>query len=47
MHPTATKLDYAIAFLTVSAIALLASPFCALLPRNAGEAMSGHHEAKA
>jgi EmrB/QacA subfamily drug resistance transporter len=46
-HPTATKLDYAIAFLTVSAIALLASPFCALLPRNAGEAMSGHHEAKA
>ena len=46
-HPTATKLDYAIAFLTVSTIALLASPLCASLPRNAGEAMSGHHEAGA
>ena len=43
-HPTAIKADYALAFITVSTIALLASPFCARLSRNAGEAMSGHHE---
>jgi EmrB/QacA subfamily drug resistance transporter len=46
-HPATTKLDFAIAFITVSAIALLASPFCLRLPRNAGASMSGHHEAEA
>jgi EmrB/QacA subfamily drug resistance transporter len=45
-HATATKFDYALAFITVSTIGLLASPFCARLPRNAGEAMSGHHAAE-
>src|ERR1700691_5941939 len=37
-HASATKPDYAIAFITVSAIGLLASPFCIRLPRNTGEA---------
>jgi EmrB/QacA subfamily drug resistance transporter len=46
-HATATKMDYALAFIVVSIIGLLASPFCIRLPRNAGEAMSGHHDAGA
>ena len=44
-HATATKPDYAIAFLTVSTIGLLASPFCTRLPANAGASMSGHRGA--
>lgn len=44
-HPNPTKPDYALAFLTVSAIGLLASPLCAKLPANAGAAMSGHTSA--
>jgi EmrB/QacA subfamily drug resistance transporter len=42
-HPTALKSDYALAFIVISAIAMLAVPLCARLPDNAGEALSGHH----
>jgi hypothetical protein len=42
-HPTALKSDYALAFIIVSAVAMLAVPLCARLPANAGEALSGHH----
>jgi EmrB/QacA subfamily drug resistance transporter len=42
-HPTALKSDYALAFLVVSAIAMLAVPLCARLKSDAGEALSGHH----
>lgn len=42
-HATATKLDYAVAFIVVSAIGLMASPLCARLAPDAGAAMSGHH----
>ncbi|WP_297495222.1 DHA2 family efflux MFS transporter permease subunit [Acidocella sp.] len=45
-HTQATKADYALAFIVVSFIALLASPFCARLDRHAGESMSGHHAAE-
>jgi EmrB/QacA subfamily drug resistance transporter len=41
-HTTATKTDYALAFMTVSLIGLLASPLCARLPPTAGASMSGH-----
>jgi Na+/melibiose symporter-like transporter len=44
-HATATKPDYAIAFLIVSTIALLASPLCARLRSDAGDSLSGHHGA--
>lgn len=44
-HKAAMQSDYAIAFVIVSAVAMLAAPLCTLLPRNAGEALSGHHEA--
>jgi EmrB/QacA subfamily drug resistance transporter len=44
-HKAAMQSDYAIAFVIVSAVAMLAAPLCALLPHNAGEALSGHHEA--
>jgi EmrB/QacA subfamily drug resistance transporter len=46
-RPTATKPDYAIAFITVSVIGLLSSPLTTRLPRNAGAALSGQREAKA
>ena len=46
-HPIPTKPDYAAAFILVSAIGLLASPFCTWLPRSAGAAMSGHQESEA
>lgn len=42
-HATALKSDYALAFIVVSAVAMLAVPLCARLPANAGEALSGHH----
>jgi EmrB/QacA subfamily drug resistance transporter len=42
-HPTALRSDYALAFLIVGAIAMLAVPFCATLRNDAGEALSGHH----
>lgn len=38
------RLDYAAAFLGVTIIALFSVPLCARLSRNAGEALSGHHE---
>ncbi|MBB5372503.1 MFS transporter [Acidocella aromatica] len=44
-HKEAVQSDYAIAFVIVSAVAMLAAPLCARLPRNAGEALSGHHPA--
>jgi EmrB/QacA subfamily drug resistance transporter len=42
-HPTALRADYALAFVVVGLIALLAVPFCARLRSDAGEALSGHH----
>jgi EmrB/QacA subfamily drug resistance transporter len=44
-HSVSGKIDYAIAFIVVSCIGLLAAPFCARLPADAGAAMSGHHHA--
>ena len=41
-HLAANKLDFAMAFIVVSAIGLLASPICTRLPANAGASMSGH-----
>jgi MFS family permease len=41
-HNTATKADYALAFIVVSCIGLLATPLCARLPPTAGASMSGH-----
>jgi EmrB/QacA subfamily drug resistance transporter len=46
-HATALKSDYAVAFLLVSAVAMLAVPLCARLRSDAGEALSGHHAAPA
>jgi EmrB/QacA subfamily drug resistance transporter len=46
-HATATKADYALAFITVSVIGLIASPLCTRLPANAGASMSGHRGAGA
>ncbi len=45
-HDTAMKSDYAMAFMMVSAVAMLAAPFCARLKPDAGEALSGHHAAR-
>jgi EmrB/QacA subfamily drug resistance transporter len=42
-HHPAMHIDYAIAFIAVSAVALLAVPLTAQLPRDAGESVSGHH----
>ncbi len=42
-HTTALKSDYDLAFIIVSAVALASVPLCAMLPANAGEALSGHH----
>ncbi len=43
-HATrASVADYHWAFAVVACIAALAIPFCAMLPANAGEEMSGHH----
>jgi EmrB/QacA subfamily drug resistance transporter len=42
-HSTALKSDYALAFLLVGAIALLAVPLCARLKPDAGAELSGHH----
>lgn len=41
-HHTPAQIDYIIAFLTISLIALGAGPLCARLPANAGEQLSGH-----
>lgn len=40
-HHAPTQSDYIIAFLTISFIALCGTPFCARLPANAGEQLSG------
>ncbi len=40
-HPQPLLSDYSAAFLVVAFIALAASPTCALLPRNAGDELSG------
>ena len=45
-HPTALKSDYALAFLLVSCVAMLAVPLCARLKSDAGEVVSGHHSAE-
>ncbi|HTJ88575.1 MAG TPA: MFS transporter, partial [Acidocella sp.] len=42
-HATASRADYALAFIVVGGISLLAVPFCARLQPNAGEELSGHH----
>jgi EmrB/QacA subfamily drug resistance transporter len=39
-HPLVT--DYSLAFLVVTAVSLLASPTCTRLPKDAGDALSGH-----
>ncbi|WP_234731054.1 MFS transporter [Acidocella facilis] len=41
-HTTPSLSDYDIAFIVVSLVALLASPLCARLPRDAGDALTGH-----
>ena len=46
-HATALRGDYDIAFLIVSAVAMLAAPLCAGLPRDAGAALSGHRASPA
>jgi EmrB/QacA subfamily drug resistance transporter len=38
-----SQADYALAFIVVGAIAMLAVPFCARLRPDAGEEVSGHH----
>ncbi len=42
-HATATISDFSVAFLVVAAISAIAIPICAKLPKDAGEALSGHH----
>jgi EmrB/QacA subfamily drug resistance transporter len=42
-HATASRADYALAFIVVGGISLLAVPFCARLDPNAGQELSGHH----
>ncbi len=42
-HATALRVDYAIAFIGVSAIAMIAVPLTARLHPDAGESISGHH----
>jgi EmrB/QacA subfamily drug resistance transporter len=44
-HAHAALSDFSWAFLTVTAISLMASPVCARLPRDAGDKVSGHHTA--
>jgi EmrB/QacA subfamily drug resistance transporter len=44
-HATATQADYALAFLVVGGIAMLAVPLCAALQADAGAELSGHHAA--
>ena len=44
-HSTALKSDYALAFLLVSAVGLMAVPLCAQLKPDAGAELSGHHAA--
>lgn len=41
-HATPALVDFSAAFLTVALISFCASPVCALLPRDAGDQMSGH-----
>ena len=41
-HTTPSLSDYDIAFIVVSLVALVASPLCARLPRDAGDALTGH-----
>jgi EmrB/QacA subfamily drug resistance transporter len=42
-HSAASTSDFGVAFIGVSLIAAIAIPICAMLPRDAGEALSGHH----
>jgi MFS family permease len=42
-HSAASTTDFGVAFVGVSLIAALAIPICAMLPHDAGEALSGHH----
>jgi MFS family permease len=42
-HATASRADYALAFIVVGGISMLAVPFCARLDPAAGEELSGHH----
>jgi hypothetical protein len=42
-HRSPQLMDFSLAFLGVTAISFMASPLCARMPRNAGEAMTGHH----
>ena len=37
--------DFSVAFLTVTAISLLAAPVCARIPKNAGSDMTGYQDA--
>jgi Na+/melibiose symporter-like transporter len=41
-HAQPGLFDFSVAFLAVTAISILASPVCAYLPDDAGNAMSGH-----
>jgi EmrB/QacA subfamily drug resistance transporter len=41
-HAQPSLFDFTVAFLTVTTISILASPVCARLPKDAGDAMSGH-----
>ncbi len=41
-HAAPLLSDYSAAFLTVALVSLLASPACSRLPRDAGDALSGH-----
>jgi len=44
-HPRLS--DFSVAFLTVTAISITASPVCLRLPINAGDVMSGYRPRKA
>lgn len=43
-HPTALHADYAIAFIIIGAVAMLAVPFSAQLKTDAGAELSGHRQ---
>ncbi|HTQ71414.1 MAG TPA: DHA2 family efflux MFS transporter permease subunit [Acidocella sp.] len=45
-HAAPTLFDYEMAFLVVSAMALMASPLCARLQPDAGDTLTGHHPAR-
>ena len=45
-HARPVPFNYEVAFLTVSAVALMASPLCARLRQDAGDVLTGHHPAR-